>query len=148
MKFAFRGSVYPGDANLTDSFMEEGLREIQPLVGRRWRAVKFDEVVDASGALIWLSPEAFRYYLPSYLIVAVLVGGVTQRAEGAIRVMIFKLTRPTNPKSRGGFDRSMRYFSVEQKVVIRKVLEYLIKSDLGVFANVALNSYWRQIQLS
>jgi hypothetical protein len=44
--------------------MEEGLREMQPLVGRRWRAVKFEDVVNAAEALIWLSPEAFRYFIP------------------------------------------------------------------------------------
>ena len=75
---AFANTRYPGDDNIGYDKTGEHLECKQVadhFRGTIWQAVdlaflrKYGERADVSVALTFLSPEAFRYYLPAFLLV-------------------------------------------------------------------------------
>lgn len=67
---AFANAEYPGDDNLvTDGGCDPGCREIAAAFrGKAWDSISTQMVREYNGALPLLTPAAFRYYLPAYLL--------------------------------------------------------------------------------
>jgi hypothetical protein len=73
---AWANVPYPGDENLRDGSSLEGQEVADFLRGKRWKDVTLtslqsEYVGDGSACLGFLSPAAFRYYLPAYMLIAV-----------------------------------------------------------------------------
>ncbi len=72
----FTEQAYPGDENIVayygyktpgyPSLPEEGY------VGQDWRTMSLDHLVEYRDYIVFLSPEAFRYFLPGFLIASLL----------------------------------------------------------------------------
>jgi hypothetical protein len=74
---AWEGSVYPGDVNIAYDGEGHNLECIQVadfFRGKRWNDVTLGSLKsyrgDASACLYFMSVDAFRYYLPAYMLIA------------------------------------------------------------------------------
>jgi hypothetical protein len=68
IRAAFPTSPYPGDAILSDCWCEECEFSVRNLRGKSWKQLRLE---DFNGENASLSHEAFRYYLPGLLCLAV-----------------------------------------------------------------------------
>jgi uncharacterized protein DUF6714 len=71
---SFADAAMPDIAHLLEPGAEaelEGERIVAGFGGRRWWDVPHDVLVDRFEALEYFSPQAFRYYLPAFLIASV-----------------------------------------------------------------------------
>ena len=148
IRSAFRGVPYPGDEHLSAWSREEALDQAGPLVGKRWRDLKFEDVAQSPEALVWLFPEAFRYYLPAYLTMSVRYWRV---APKVLSCVVFMLS--SGPKTWEGWSQKGRHyqrtgagFSPEQQAAIERGLEYLLESEIDSVRKAqirhALDSHW------
>jgi len=65
MRKGFEDTPYPGDDNIGTT----GIEAIEEdLVGIRWQDVTFQHLWDLRGGMYFLKPDAFRYYLPAFLL--------------------------------------------------------------------------------
>ena len=68
---AFKDSPYPGDSNLVNiqgSCDLEGQDIFDSFVGKHWEEVSLDTLEFHHEALCFFKPEAYRFYLPAYLL--------------------------------------------------------------------------------
>lgn len=68
IRAAFPATAYPGDAVLSDCWCEECKGKYRNLRGKSWKQLRLD---DFNSEEIPLSDDAFRYYLPGLLCLAV-----------------------------------------------------------------------------
>jgi hypothetical protein len=158
---AFSRGVYPGDWCLTNSRegTEPGLLEEEFKGKTDWRTLDpsfIDRAPDGFGtALNFFSDEAFRFYLPAYLL-ADLDGKLTQAD------VVFALTHGFDDKSRGERINPQRYgertwseharhkfatFNAQQIKAIVGYLRYKLSTDAVTdyekgHINEALKNYW------
>ncbi|MBL8156467.1 MAG: hypothetical protein JNM70_19970 [Anaerolineae bacterium] len=65
MRKGFENTPYPGDDNIGST----GIEDIeQELVGVRWQDVTMQHLWDLRAGMVFLKPDAFRYYLPAFLL--------------------------------------------------------------------------------
>ena len=72
---AFGEMLYPGDEEIVthnrgDCWECEDIKNA--LKGRHWLDVSFESLDNAHEALIFLSPEGFRFYLPAFMIISIM----------------------------------------------------------------------------
>jgi hypothetical protein len=60
----FANTPYPGDNSLGRDW------EIEPFVGKHWKTIPLNVVMSRREELLSFSPAGFRFYLPAYLIAA------------------------------------------------------------------------------
>jgi hypothetical protein len=117
--------------------------EFEYLVGRRWEDLDLREVPTLSDVLIWLSPEALRYYFPAFLTAA-----ISDQTAPKSRDIVGFLAPPsakdrseTGVAARVQFRRLVNPLTAEQKAVIRECLLLL---------NVRLEggySFWGEVSM-
>lgn len=158
---AFADGAYPGDWCLTNSRegIEPGLLEEEFKGKTDWRTLDpsfIDQAPDGFGtALSFFSDEAFRFYLPAYLL-----ADLDDRLKQAN--VVFALTHGFDNESRGKTINPRRYgertwfeharhkfamFNAEQVAAIVGYLRYKLGTDLltnfeKAFINEALENYW------
>jgi hypothetical protein len=118
--YAFRGTTYPGDDNLSNSRREEAEDEVGPLKGKRWNKLRYADLANCQEALVWMTPAAFRYYLPAFLIAAVRYREVLPRLFSVVIFMV---------SPRLGRRCSVTSFSSEQRDAIKAVLQHLYDAE-------------------
>src|SRR5579864_9713638 len=67
---AFRGMEYPGDENIVmeNSALDLESQKIKDLLkGRHWRDLPFEVMDHLRTALPFLTPEAYRFYVPAFM---------------------------------------------------------------------------------
>jgi hypothetical protein len=70
---AFATNQYPGDDNLVeDSSYWESINLSDQLKGKDWREISLETLKKNRFSLSLFTPEAFRYYLPAFIIASVL----------------------------------------------------------------------------
>ena len=159
---AFADLPYPGDDRLlTELEVSESPEIRREFTGKDWREISpgigDDEWMHWSpDSLNWLSPEAFRYYLPAYLISCI---------EDAVNadVIPYTLISVLNPAcedthpvaakiAKARFEQTVAPLSIRQKRAISEFWRYALDSKLEVrsILNVyprpivkAFLSYWR-----
>ena len=159
---AFGSVTYPGDWCLRDSNEgEEPFLVTKEFAGKDdWRVLDpafLDQAPEGWGtALCFFSDEAFRFYLPAYLIAD--VRGALERVDP-----VFHLTHglddasrgePINPRRYGGrtwFDHARHKFAMFNVAEVRAIIAYLglcRGKELYRFdqerIDQALTNYWRQ----
>ena len=136
---SFQDVPYPGDDHLLlPTEVSESPEVRKEFTGKTWREISpgigKDGVMHyAPDALDWLSPEAFRYYLPAYLIVCV---EDIKRADVIPEILITRLSplkgqadaNLSNVAERR-FEQISATFSQNQKNVIGEFFQYLFDSD-------------------
>jgi hypothetical protein len=65
---AFAEVPYPGDDRIADHDCPECEEVREYFRGKRWCDLQFPELRDRSESLPLLTPEAFRYFLPGYML--------------------------------------------------------------------------------
>ena len=135
---AFANARYPGDDNIGYDKTGEHLeckQVAEHFRGTTWQNVdlaflqKYGKGADVSAALTFMSPEAFRYYLPAFLLaVAEHFGEV----DVLVQTVISSIT-PRRDKNRTLVEfvrERLEGFTPEQRGAIRLFLEYM-KRELG-----------------
>ncbi len=95
--------------------------------GRRWKELRGARVDAAYDELPQLGPDAFRYYLPAYLLRALdaLDGPSAARGRAAevLEFTLYALMDTTNEMLLAGTFANTRVFSDDEKAAIREFLE-------------------------
>jgi hypothetical protein len=131
---AFANARYPGDDNIGYDKTGQNLecKQIaEHFRGMSWPDVdlaflrEYGEHADASACLTFMSPEAFRYYLPAFLLVLV---ENFQEADVLVETVISSIT-PRRDQSKPALVEFVRLrlegFTPEQREAIRLFLEYM-----------------------
>lgn len=148
---AFCDVNYPGDENLVNSsYGEEPELVKQHFRGKKdWRIINAEEL-DLDGALSFFSDEAFRFFLPAFLIADIndalsfndpsirLCWALTPQAEGQ------KIAKVFGGETMGERARKcLDDFSKEQVHAIVAYLQYrLTKDEYNPTIQQALEHYW------
>ena len=131
---AFANARYPGDDNIGYDKTGEHLeckQVAEHFRGTTWQNVdlaflqKYAERADVSATLTFMSPEAFRYYLPAFLL-------VVAEHFGEVDVLVQTVISSITPR-RDQSDRTLvefvrkrlEGFTLEQRQAIRLFLEYM-----------------------
>lgn len=163
---AFADAQYPGDQNIGDSppgYVLESDQVVDFFRGKSWQQISYQDLVrnykgDHRAVLHFMSPDAFRYYLPALLTTTfdyLLESGVKDVENAAQEVysehssLVFALTRPESAEAQVRFDQRVATFTSTQKKAIVSFLEFVVQehsrldwSLLAEEASEALNSYW------
>jgi hypothetical protein len=143
---------YPGDSDLVYDNSGDHLEcsEVaEAFRGRNWKDLDLDFLRYHAQSIFFLSPAAYRFYLPAYLLVSLRSFAEADTIPGTI---IGSLTAPKgqNPEDMDFFLRTVRMFEPEQREAITAFLEFMANTHQDSFPfdepRIALERYWsRQI---
>jgi uncharacterized protein DUF6714 len=113
---------------------------LKDFAGKRWADLDAETVERQYDALSFLTPEAFRYYLPAYMLGCL---AWLRTAKNIDNSVVFHLDPPKSEDERPAFLEIASGFSSPQRAAIRLFLEYMrARGDvLGQIAH-ALKTYW------
>jgi len=145
VKEAFQKTTYPGDNNLVeDSFYLDVIRTGTVLKGIMWETMPFNIIMEVRHKVFFLTPQAFCYYLPAFLL-AILEGSKVDSLTGTL---VFEL----GPELGSHYhqDRLVHIgecLSTQQKFVLIDFLEFLEKDYLESHDNIeyiqTALEYWK-----
>jgi hypothetical protein len=152
VKAAFGGLIYPGDAHLVydNSAAHLECNQVREFFqGKRWQDITLDALLagyngDASACLNFMTPEAFRYYLPAYLFIAI---DRFKESDVIPYSVVWKLTAPEHPgPDMDWFLSRVEGLSLEQRRVIIEFLQFMRTAHAEHFFSddpgTALKRYW------
>ena len=120
---AFGSAVYPGDENLVTGSDPECFEIAAALRGREWSSVSPTLVRECAEALPLLTPAAFCYYLPAYLLACI---DAREQIDVAWDSVIFNLTpSPARESWQRRFRIRTDGFTALQAEAITAVLELM-----------------------
>jgi hypothetical protein len=129
IEHAFASVKYPGDDQLVYNSSGQHLecKEVaEAFRGKHWKALSLETLSHHSSGLFFLTPEAYRFYLPAYLISGSLH---YDEAEGVADSVVFSLIPPSAAKDIAlyGALSEMRIgsLSLTQRNAIRAFLQFL-----------------------
>jgi hypothetical protein len=127
---AFANVPYPGDDRLVaypDYYESDDV--IEAFRGKHWRDISPEVLSEHWASLGLFSPEAFRFYLPCYLIAALLRSDVTGMVWETV---FFRLTPPESEGDKmDGFLKRINALDARQKAVIRRFVEVYVQIEAG-----------------
>ena len=138
---AFEATPYPGDEHIVinQSGNDSEYRDILSAINSKaWQDVSVEMVRNhAAEALIFLTPTAFRYYLPAYMIGCV---EAYYDVDIALDSVLFNLTPP---KERSGWEWDFFWVRVQQfneheKKAITLFLELMKQYEIDDWASAGL----------
>jgi len=135
IKAAFAATAYPGDAAFSASLINEEPDQFRYLRRRSWQDLQLERMPGLSDVLMWLSPEALRYYLPAFLIAAVTLPGI----PGTGDVIGFLAPPGRSEPLRSSFFHFVKGLTADQRSVVADCLRHLRIDGRGVFA------YWNEM---
>jgi hypothetical protein len=156
---SFGSMPYPGDEQIVTGENSEDQKILRLLKGLHWRDVPLETLDHLRSDLTFMSPEAFRFYLPAFMIYSIVD---FDRADVAVDRVIANLTllfasdiwsKPSHAEEderwwRNWFFERVSGFDVLQAKVIREFLEYMRDVNGERFLNqepqTALDRYWHQ----
>jgi hypothetical protein len=121
---AFADTSYPGDARLVydNSGRHLECNEIAAAFrGKHWKEVPLETLCYHSAGIFFLTPEAYRFYLPAYLLAALLH---YNQADTLPDSVVFSLIPPSDAKDAQVYRRRLEGFTAAQRQVIRCFLEF------------------------
>lgn len=127
IEVAFAGVGYPGDDRLvydTSGCCLECKDVAAAFRGKHWKEIPLDVLRYHSSAIFFLTPEAYRFYLPAYLI----AGSVNyDEADVIPDSVVFSITPPSDERDFDDYRRKMEGFTPLQRKALRSFLEFLKK---------------------
>jgi hypothetical protein len=145
---SFRNTPYPGDDNMVSPVVVGGVELRDPereevaviLRGKTWRRLSKKNLARLRQELPSLSPAAFRYYLPAFMLAAV------RDQEWDSFPLVYSLTLPSPAEGKQVREWMLARFSAlthEEHGAVSAFLKYLM-DDLKMRddAAIALASYW------
>lgn len=118
IKNAFEHVPYPGDENISS------YSEVRDYDGKRWNELSLDFIVGHRSNLALLTGDAFRFYLPAYLITALLY---PKEVDTLIDSLLYNLAPPdlipvsnisAYQQEVNDFNSKINIFSSEEKAAI------------------------------
>jgi hypothetical protein len=139
----FSDTSYPGDKNIVEHESLEGDEVLNVFSGKHWKQLTADTIDYHHDILPIISPEAFRFYLPAYLIFTL---DNFSSDSNAVDHTVFGLCppRPQNPLFEHFVSR-MNVLTLEQKRAVKSFLE-LVKPEYKKEVSHALKVYWIKVQ--
>lgn len=120
---AFRDSVYPGHSNIVYDLRYADCREVaEAFKAKHWKDVPLEVLLHYHESLSFFSDEAFRFYLPAYLLIAVERYG---EADVIPLYVLFSLQPPPTGEERDRFLRRMEGFTRAQREAIKSFLRFM-----------------------
>jgi hypothetical protein len=90
--------------------------------GKHWKEIPLDVLRYHSSGLFFFTPEAYRFYLPAYLIAAALYHDEADTIPGSV---VFSLIPPSDARDVQTYHRRMEGFTSSQRNAIKSFLEFL-----------------------
>ncbi len=145
---AFSEAAYPGDDKLVYDNSPEQLECVEvrnTFRGKHWNEIPLKVLQQNADSIFFFTPEAYRFYLPAYMIAAVIS---YRNADLIPTSVISSLTMPDTETDSALFLKKVQGFSPTQKSVIRSFLEF-ISSEHGAdfptgLPRKAINRFWRR----
>jgi hypothetical protein len=156
---SFGPMPYPGDEKIVTGYNSEDKEILRLLKGQYWQEVSWLSLDLLREALIFLTPEGFRFYLPAFMLICLLD---YYRADVTSRHVVNCLTlhlaadgrwKPSEAEEKerwwhDWFFERVSGFSPLQAQVIREFLEYMRDIHGEDFwdqePQTALERYWHQ----
>ena len=156
---AFADAKYPGDDSLVEWKDWESVDLARLLKGKHWKDLTLDMMNRESGALYLLTPQAFRFYLPAYLIGSLLhheywfaevVSYVLMPPEGKREIdeneLAWKGETEQYKYIVKRFEKTAGRLTKEQKSAVRFYWEFLRDEHSEDYPDdapeIALKTYW------
>jgi len=139
----FATVAYPGDDNLfryPDDYPSAFLRAT--FKGKHWRDITPEMLIEHQHQLSYFSPEAFRFFLPCFLICALLHGDVT---EFLWETVYYNLA--PGHRDMAFLNDLINLLDARQKAVLRRYIELYLRIEVTVpdpHGNEALE-FWRRV---
>lgn len=123
---AFADVPYPGDDRLGDpDGRDDGEDVTEGFRGKDWRSLKPDELWP--DALFWMTPEAYHYYFPAYLLAA-----MKGNAGDIFDSVLVHLTPPLDTDNAAdNFHERHNSFTAAQKQVVRDFLDLVLEEIIA-----------------
>jgi Family of unknown function (DUF6714) len=156
---SFGQMPYPGDEQIVTGENSEDQKILRLLKGLHWQDVPWETLDQLRTDLSFMSPEGFRFYLPTFMIYCIVD---FDRADVAVDRVIANLTllfaselwsKPSQAEEderwwQNWFFERVSGFNALQAKVIREFLEYMRDVNgeryLGQEPQTALDRYWHQ----
>lgn len=125
---AFPLEPIPSPDGLTDSFGDDVEDDLSILKGRRWDALEPQDFRFHFEVVCWLTPDAFRYYLPAIIkcsLAELEADSALSETELAVDYTLRMLIRSDSEKIEGRCTAIWQTFSVEQMAMVRRWIEAL-----------------------
>jgi Family of unknown function (DUF6714) len=125
IRAAFADVPYPGDDGLVPATLRRDLEReqiVKDFAGREWRDLDVGFLRGQADALLLLTADAFRFYLPAYM-----VAMVTEPEESDLvpAAVVLSLTPPDDSDDLNAwFAERVAGLSMAQRLTIRELLEY------------------------
>lgn len=153
---AFAQIPYPGDNYIVDNYPwddSERNAVLEYFIGKSWGDINYkrlnhDYEMDPSACLSFMSDQAYRYYLPAFLLLCL---ESYDEADIIVNNVIYSLSPPEDSHSNAmkKFLSRMSEFTLEQKTSIRSFLEYIQELHGNDFPKnepaSALKKYWNDV---
>jgi hypothetical protein len=128
IEHAFATSQYPGDDRLVENpSYWEAPDVVASFKGKNWQEIPVEVLFTHRLSLPLFTPEAFRYYLPAYLIASVL----HPNEVDTLTENIFSMLTP--PETEGSkmerFLKRVQGFTPEQKASIRAFVKLYVDTE-------------------
>jgi uncharacterized protein DUF6714 len=143
---AFSTTAYPGDDRLvydTSGAHLECNQVAEAFRGLQWQDVSVDLLLNQPDSLFFFTPEAYRYYLPAFMIAAV-------QSYADMDIVVINLVHTLIPPAKGQdhnrFEARMQGLNPRQRSAVRRFLEFLKSAHAQDFPRndlqLALETYW------
>jgi hypothetical protein len=119
IRAAFPASPYPGDNVVSDCWCDECEFSVRNLRGKSWKQLRLE---DFNGENSYMSPRAFRYYLPALLCLAVQHPDSFLASEINARLVVSDRDTPEQVKV---VQETKSQLSARQRRAVAKFLEWL-----------------------
>lgn len=119
--------------------------------GKRWNEITLDQLFDQyksdpSASLLFMSPIAFRYYLPLFIKICI---SDYDDADLIYETTIWRLLPSKSHLSSHEFNKLYDEYDLEKKSLIADILQYLSVAHIDDFgenndARLALDEWWNK----
>lgn len=141
---AFADVPYPGDDNIGYSHEDYESESItQWLRGRHWSELRLDSLLEHNGSLLFMTDEAYRYYLPAYLLACL------EDAPDMVYEDLLATLTPVDeyPLMRNFLARVQGLTDVQKEAIKAFFVDAIRECEFGFIddgATQALKRYWDQ----
>jgi hypothetical protein len=131
---AFSSAPWPPPHRIIQNRRDIESQEIASILkANHWRDLPFDTVFQLRDSLPFLSPEAFRFYLPAYMITAI---RHYEDADTLPEYVVYQLASPAdNTTEKHWFLQNAIGLTIEQRRAVVSFLEYMEKKHGADFPN-------------
>ncbi len=148
IKQAFADTHYPGDDNLLRNLTHYEADELmQDFLGKRWEDVTVEKAYFHRQSLVLFTEEAFRYYLPGFLIAALQASpGPNYGANDVLESIFCRLIGiGYNESYKASLRSTIHNFTPEQKSSIEEFIKLFLDGESSIWIEGYIENvkeYW------